>query len=64
MKNQPHGIHWEEVEKVLCANGYRFDRQHGSHRQYVGDKGGRFTLPARDPVKKAYVDAVLDRIGK
>jgi predicted RNA binding protein YcfA (HicA-like mRNA interferase family) len=32
MKRQPNGIHPEEAEKVLKANGYEYKRQKGSHR--------------------------------
>jgi predicted RNA binding protein YcfA (HicA-like mRNA interferase family) len=64
MKNQPHGIRLEEAERVLNANGYRFDRQTGSHRQYVNASGAVITIPAKSPLKKVYVDAILDRIDK
>ncbi|GHV84063.1 hypothetical protein AGMMS50212_14030 [Spirochaetia bacterium] len=64
MKNQPNSIRWEEAEKVLAAYKYRFDRQNGSHRQYIGENGGRLTLPAKNPMRKVYVDAVLEKIGE
>jgi predicted RNA binding protein YcfA (HicA-like mRNA interferase family) len=64
MKNQPHGIRMEEAETVLTAHGYRFDRQKGSHRQYVHKNGGVITLPNKTPLKKAYVDAILELIGE
>lgn len=35
MKRQPSGITPSEAQKVLEANGYRLDRQRGSHMQFV-----------------------------
>ncbi|MCP4658543.1 MAG: type II toxin-antitoxin system HicA family toxin [bacterium] len=28
-------LHWKEVERIFVAAGFRFVRQHGSHRSYV-----------------------------
>lgn len=28
-------IHWQALEKVFLASGFRFARQEGSHRSYV-----------------------------
>jgi predicted RNA binding protein YcfA (HicA-like mRNA interferase family) len=39
MRNQPNGIRMSEADKVLTASGYRFDRQNGSHRQYINASG-------------------------
>jgi len=62
MQNQPRGIRLPEAEKVLTANGYRFDRQKGSHRHYINASGDLITL--KDPLKISYVDEILVRIGK
>lgn len=64
MKNQPNGIRVDEVHKVLIAYGYRLDRQRGSHRQYVNDKGDVITIKVENPLKKAYIKDVLTRIGE
>jgi predicted RNA binding protein YcfA (HicA-like mRNA interferase family) len=64
MKNQPHGIRMDEADKVLTAYGYRLDRQHGSHRQYVNKDGGVITVKESNPLKKSYVVAILERIGE
>jgi len=28
-------VHWQILEKVFLAAGFRFSQQHGSHRSYV-----------------------------
>jgi predicted RNA binding protein YcfA (HicA-like mRNA interferase family) len=64
MKNQPNGIRMAEADRVLTAKGYRLDRQNGSHCQYINEKGDVITIVERNPLKKAYVDAILERIGE
>jgi predicted RNA binding protein YcfA (HicA-like mRNA interferase family) len=64
MHDQPHGIRMAEAHKVLIANGYRFDRQNGSHRQYVNGNGDVITIKESNPLKKSYVIAILRRIGE
>ena len=64
MKRQPNGIRTEEADKVLRHYKYRLDRQRGSHRQYINEKGDVLTIVARKPtVKKFYVDEILSRLG-
>jgi predicted RNA binding protein YcfA (HicA-like mRNA interferase family) len=62
MKNQPNGIRMSEADKVLTANGYRFDRQNGSHRQYVNSHGNVITIKDETPLKAVYVKDILSRI--
>jgi predicted RNA binding protein YcfA (HicA-like mRNA interferase family) len=64
MKNQPHGIRMDEADKILTVNGYRLDRQNGSHRQYVNENGDVITIKVSSPLKKSYVIAILERIGE
>ena len=64
MKNQPNGIIPQEADRVLSANGYRLDRQKGSHCQYVNVSGDVLTVVYSNPLKKAYVTAILERIGE
>jgi predicted RNA binding protein YcfA (HicA-like mRNA interferase family) len=64
MKNQPHSIRMDEADKVLTANGYRLDRQNGSHCQYVNKNGDVITIKKSNPLKKSYVSAILERIGE
>lgn len=62
MKNQPNGIRMSEADKVLTANGYRLDRQRGSHRQYINSAGDVITIKDENPLKAAYVKDILSRI--
>ena len=62
MKNQPNGIRMAEADKVLSANGYRLDRQKGSHRQYINDSGDVITIKDENPLKAVYVKDILNRI--
>jgi predicted RNA binding protein YcfA (HicA-like mRNA interferase family) len=64
MKNQPNGISPEEVARVLAAWGYHLDRQKGSHCQYVNAFGDVITIVDKNPLKKAYVVAVLECISE
>jgi len=64
MKNESAGIRPEEAEKVLAAGGYRFDRQRGPFRHYFNEAGYVLTIPYRNPLKKVYVDIILQRLGK
>jgi len=64
MKNQPHGIILEEVDRVLRHNGYLCQRQKGSHCQYINSTGDVITIVAENPIKKAYITAILERIGE
>lgn len=64
MKSQPNGIRPEEAQRVLCAYGYRLDRQKGSHMQFVNNVGDVITIPNKTPIKSVYVKDILYRIGK
>ena len=62
MKRQPNGIRMAEADKVLTANGYRLDRQKGSHRQYINNSGDVITIKDENPLKAVYVKDILSRI--
>lgn len=65
MKSQPNGIRPEEVEKVLKSYGYEYVRQKGSHRHYLNKAtGDLITIKQENPLKKAYIKDVLNRIGE
>ena len=64
MKNQPHGIFLEEADRVLRHNGYYCKRKRGSHCQYINSNGDVITIIAESPLKKAYIAAILERIGE
>jgi len=62
MKNQPNGIRMAEADKVLKFNGYRLDRQKGSHCQYINAAGDVITIKSDNPLKAVYVKDILNRI--
>lgn len=65
MKRQPNGVRPEEVDKVLKAYGYEPVRQKGSHKQYLNKETGDLTtIKQENPLKKAYVVDILNRIGE
>lgn len=65
MKRQPNGIRTEDAEKVLRHYGYEPVRQKGSHKQYLNrENGDVITIKQENPLKKAYVVDILDRIGE
>ena len=65
MQQQPNGIRPEEAEKVLKAYGYIPARQKGSHKHYLNQEtGDLITIKQENPLKKAYVVDVLNRIGE
>lgn len=65
MKRQPNGLRPEEAEKVLKAYGYEPARQKGSHKHYLNKKTGDvITIKQENPLKKAYIVDILNRIGE
>jgi predicted RNA binding protein YcfA (HicA-like mRNA interferase family) len=64
MKNQPHGIILEEADYVLRHYGYNCKRMESSHRQYINSNGDVITVVAKGQIKKAYIVAILERIGE
>lgn len=63
MKRQPNGVRPEEADKVLQAYGYEPNRQKGSHKQYLNKKtGDLITVKQENPLKKAYIVDILNRI--
>ncbi|MDR1588939.1 MAG: type II toxin-antitoxin system HicA family toxin [Oscillospiraceae bacterium] len=61
MKRQPHSVQFSDVERVLAAYGYAFERLKGSHRRY-GNGKTHITLPKQNPLKAACISAILDII--
>ena len=64
MQNQPNGIRDVEAQKVLEYYGYRLDRQKGSHKQYINQKGDVITMKSENPLKAVYIKDILKRIGR
>ena len=63
MKHQPNGIRPEEADKVLTAYGYLPVRHKGSHKHYLNSETGDLTtIKQENPLKKAYVIDILNRI--
>ena len=64
MKVQPNGIRPEEADKVLRAYGYTSVRQVGSHKHYLSGNGDLITIPQKNPLKRWYIEDILDKIGE
>lgn len=65
MKNQPNGIRFQELAKVLEANGYRMRTKTGtSHRNFINENGDVITIKEENPLKAVYVKDVLKQIGE
>ena len=63
MKRQPNGIRFQELARVLDANGYRMKAKTGtSHRNFINSKGEVITIKEENPLKAVYVKDVLKRI--
>ncbi|MCL2204151.1 MAG: type II toxin-antitoxin system HicA family toxin [Defluviitaleaceae bacterium] len=63
MKHQPNGIRYEEAAKVLEYHGYNHVRTKGSHRHFRNANGELTTVQYGNPIDKAYVRDILQRIG-
>jgi len=65
MRRQPNGIRPEEAGNVLKEYGYEAVRQKGSHKHYLNkETGDLITIKQENPLKKAYITDILNRIGK
>lgn len=64
MKRDPNKIRPEEAEKVLLAYGYKAARQKGSHKHYINQEGEVITIKQENPLKRAYIEDILSRIGE
>ena len=65
MKQAPDTIRPEELNKVLEAKGFYFNRQRGSHKVYVNQENGEIVvIPQNNPIKEYYIKDVLKRIGE
>jgi predicted RNA binding protein YcfA (HicA-like mRNA interferase family) len=64
MKNQPNGISPHEAACVLESRGFHFCRQNGSHCHYCNESGDVITIANKNPLKKAYIVSILERIGE
>jgi predicted RNA binding protein YcfA (HicA-like mRNA interferase family) len=63
MRNQPNGIKFDEVRKVLENNGYEVDNVNGSHYIFRSGSGDHLSIPKKTPVKGIYVRQILALVG-
>lgn len=63
MKNQPKGITFTEIKKVLEHNGYKEIRIRGSHHHFQNEQGLVTTVKLEYPVDIQAVKDALNRIG-
>ena len=64
MKNQPKGITFTEIKKVLEHYGYKVVRVAGSHHQFRNEQGLVTTIKRENPVDIQAVKDALNRIGE
>ncbi|WP_409370323.1 type II toxin-antitoxin system HicA family toxin [Lysinibacillus sp. 38-6] len=64
MKNQPKGITFAEIKKVLEHNGYSEIRIRGSHHHFRNEQGQVTTIKRENPVDIQAVKDALNRIGE
>ena len=63
MKNQPKGITFAEIKKVLEHNGFEVVRIKGSHYQFRNEQGLLTTVKRENPVDIQAVKDALERMG-
>lgn len=64
MKQQPNGIRFQELVKVLLDYGYVMKSKTGtSHRSFINSTGEVIIIPEENPIKAVYIKDVLRRIG-
>ena len=63
MKNQPKGITFTEIKKVLEHYGYKEIRTRGSHHHFQNEQGLVTTVKRENPVDIQAVKDALNRIG-
>lgn len=61
MKNQPNGVSFREIKKVLEYLGYEVVRVTGSHHHFRNKHGLRTTVKRENPVDINAVDDTLKR---
>ena len=64
MKNQPKGITFTEIKKVLEHAGYKVVRVAGSHYQFRNEQGLLTTVKRENPVDIQAVKGALNRLGE
>lgn len=62
MKNQPKGVSFREIKKVLEYLGYEVVRIKGSHHQFRNEQGLTTTVKRENPVDIQAVEDALERM--
>ncbi len=64
MKNQPNGIKFSEIEKILNYMDFYETRQKGSHKRFKNKiTNETLTLPVQNPLKAIYIKQILKLLG-
>lgn len=53
-KANQSGLSFAEFETLLANNGWKFDRQGGSHRIWIGPNGERLSIQSKNGSAKGY----------
>lgn len=64
MKNQPKGITFAEIKKVLLHIGYVEKRITGSHHHFENEEGLVTTVKRENPVDIQAVKDAINRMGR
>jgi predicted RNA binding protein YcfA (HicA-like mRNA interferase family) len=57
-------VHWKKLEKVFLVAGFRFVRQHGSHRSYAKEGIARpVVIPTYDEIPVSIIRNNLKTAG-
>ena len=59
---KPKDLRFEELERIIIMFGYRLDRSKGSHFSYLKDGRYPLVIPKHSPVKRNYINDVLNAI--
>ena len=63
MRNNPKNVNFEDLKKLLEANGYVSDNTGGSHWVFRKDGCEAQVVPRKKPVKAVYVIRALKALG-
>lgn len=64
MKNQPNGIKFSEIERILNYMDFYETRQKGSHKRFKNNNTDEtLTLPVQNPLKSVYIKQILKLLG-
>ncbi len=67
IRNNPKTVTFDELDKILCRNGYEKRQPGGGSSHYTFRKSGKppLTIPKKSPyVKEEYVKLVIEALGE